>query len=145
MKIAVGCDPNAQAYKEMIAEYVRGLGHEVTDFGSEDVIYARVAIKVGEEVAKGNYDRGILFCGTGIGVMLAANKVKGIRAANVNNVYSAKRACLSNDCNIITLGSQVTGDMLGKELVEAYLNCAYEYNERSGKKVDAINDYDNAR
>ena len=145
MKIAVGCDPNAQAYKEMIAEYVRGLGHEVTDFGSEDVIYARVAIKVGEEVAKGNFDRGILFCGTGIGVMLAANKVKGIRAANVNNVYSAKRACLSNDCNIITLGSQVTGDMLGKELVEAYLNCAYEYNERSGKKVDAINDYDNAR
>ena len=145
MKIAVGCDPNAQAYKEMIAEYVRGLGHEVTDFGSEDVIYARVAIKVGEEVAKGNYDRGILFCGTGIGVMLAANKVKGIRAANVNNVYSAQRACLSNDCNIITLGSQVTGDMLGKELVEAYLNCAYEYNERSGKKVDAINDYDNAR
>ena len=145
MKIAVGCDPNAQAYKEMIAEYVRGLGHEVTDFGSEDVIYARVAIKVGEEVAKGNYDRGILFCGTGIGVMLAANKVKGIRAANVNNDYSAKRACLSNDCNIITLGSQVTGDMLGKELVEAYLNCTYEYNERSGKKVDAINDYDNAR
>ena len=145
MKIAVGCDPNAQAYKEMIAEYVRGLGHEVTDFGSEDVIYARVAIKVGEEVAKGNYDRGILFCGTGIGVMLAANKVKGIRAANVNNVYSATRACLSNDCNIITLGSQVTGDMLGKDLVAAYLNCAYEYNERSGKKVDAINDYDNAR
>ena len=145
MKIAVGCDPNAQAYKEMIAEYVRGLGHEVTDFGSEDVIYARVAIKVGEEVAKGNFDRGILFCGTGIGVMLAANKVKGIRAANVNNVYSAKRACLSNDCNIITLGSQVTGDMLGKELVEAYLNCTYEYYERSGKKVDAINDYDNAR
>ena len=83
--------------------------------------------------------------GTGIGVMLAANKVKGVRAANVNNVYSAKRACLSNDCNIITLGSQVTGDMLAKELISAYLDCTYVYNERSGKKVDAINDYDNAR
>ncbi|MBQ6385038.1 MAG: RpiB/LacA/LacB family sugar-phosphate isomerase [Lachnospiraceae bacterium] len=145
MKIAVGCDPNAQAYKEMIADYIRSLGHEVTDFGSEDVIYAHVATRVGEEVAAGHFDRGVLFCGTGIGVMLAANKVKGIRAANVNNVYSAKRACLSNDCNIITLGSQVTGDMLGKELVEAYLNCTYEYNERSGKKVDAINEYDEAR
>ena len=145
MKIAVGCDPNAQAYKEMIADYIRSLGHEVTDFGSEDVIYVHVATRVGEEVAAGHFDRGVLFCGTGIGVMLAANKVKGIRAANVNNVYSAKRACLSNDCNIITLGSQVTGDMLGKELVEAYLNCTYEYNERSGKKVDAINEYDEAR
>ncbi len=145
MKIAVGCDPNAQAYKEMIADYIRSLGHEVTAFGSEDVIYAHVATRVGEEVAAGHFDRGVLFCGTGIGVMLAANKVKGIRAANVNNVYSAKRACLSNDCNIITLGSQVTGDMLGKELVEAYLNCTYEYNERSGKKVDAINEYDEAR
>ena len=145
MKIAVGCDPNAQEYKEMIADYIRSLGHEVTDFGSEDVIYAHVATRVGEEVAAGHFDIGVLFCGTGIGVMLAANKVKGIRAANVNNVYSAKRACLSNDCNIITLGSQVTGDMLGKELVEAYLNCTYEYNERSGKKVDAINEYDEAR
>ena len=145
MKIAVGCDPNAQAYKEMISDYIRELGHEVTDFGSEDVIYARVAVKVGEEVAAGHFDRGVLFCGTGIGVMLAANKVKGVRAANVNNVYSAKRACLSNDCNIITLGSQVTGDMLGKELVKAYLDCTYEYNERSGKKVDAINEYDNNR
>ena len=145
MKIAVGCDPNAEAYKQELITYMKGLGHEVTDFGSEDVIYAHVATKVGEEVAAGHFDRGVLFCGTGIGVMLAANKVKGVRAANVNNVYSAKRACLSNDCNIITLGSQVTGDMLAKELISAYLDCTYDYNERSGKKVDAINDYDNAR
>ena len=142
MDIAVGCDPNAEAYKQEMMEFIKSLGHEVTDFGSDDVIYAHVAIRVAEAVAAKEYDRGILFCGTGIGVMLAANKVKGAYAANINNVYSAQRACLSNNCNIITLGSQVTGDMLGKELIEAYLDCNYVYNERSGKKVDAIVDYE---
>lgn len=142
MKIAVGCDPNAEAYKQEMMEFIKSLGHEVTDFGSDDVIYAHVAIRVAEAVAAKEYDRGILFCGTGIGVMLAANKVKGAYAANINNVYSAQRACLSNNCNIITLGSQVTGDMLGKELIETYLDCNYVYNERSGKKVDAIVDYE---
>ena len=142
MKIAVGCDPDAEAYKQEMMDFIKSLGHEVTDFGSDDVIYAHVAIRVAEAVAAKEYDRGILFCGTGIGVMLAANKVKGAYAANINNVYSAQRACLSNNCNIITLGSQVTGDMLGKELIEAYLDCNYVYNERSGKKVDAIVDYE---
>ena len=142
MKIAVGCDPNAEAYKQEMIAYIKELGHEVTDFGSDDVIYAHTAIRVAESVASKEHDRGVLFCGTGIGVMLAANKVKGAYAANVNNVYSAKRACLSNNCNIITLGSQVTGNMLGKELIETYLDQTYEYNERSGKKVDAIVEYE---
>ncbi|MDD2971591.1 MAG: RpiB/LacA/LacB family sugar-phosphate isomerase [Lachnospiraceae bacterium] len=142
MKLAVGCDPNAQAYKEEMIEFMKGLGHEVTDFGSEDPIYANTAVKVAEAVAAKEYDRGILFCGTGIGVMLAANKVKGAYAANVLNVYSAKRACLSNNCNIITLGSQVTGNMLAKELIEAYLSCEFVHNERSGSKVDAIVNYE---
>ena len=142
MKIAIGCDPNAEAYKQEMIEFVKSLGHEVTDFGSEDPIYAHVAIEVAEAVAAKKYDRGILFCGTGIGMMLAANKVKGAYAANVLNVYSAKRACLSNNCNIITLGSQVTGNMLAKELIAAYLDCTYVHNERSGKKVDAIVDYE---
>ena len=101
MKIAMGCDPNAEEYKKEMIQYVRELGHEVTDFGSEDVIYAHVAQNVAEKVAAKEYDRGILFCGTGIGVMLAANKVKGAYAANVQNVYSAKRACLSNNCNVL--------------------------------------------
>ncbi len=145
MKIAIGCDPNAESFKQEMAEFIRGLGHEVTDFGSTDPIYAHVAIQVAEAVAAKKFDRGILFCGTGIGVMLAANKVKGAYAANVNNVYSARRACLSNNCNIITLGSQVTGNMLGKELIQAYLESSFVYNERSGKKVDAYVEYDNAR
>ena len=143
MKIVMACDPNAAAFKQEMMEFVRELGHEVTDFGRDDPIYANVAFRAAEGVAAKEFDRGILFCGTGIGVMLAANKVKGAYAANVLNVYSAKRACLSNNCNIITLGSQVTGNMLAKELIAAYLSCTYEYNERSGKKVDAIVDYEN--
>ena len=108
MKIAIGCDPNATEYKKMLIPFVESLGHEVTDFGSDDPIYANVAIEVAEAVAAKKFDRGILFCGTGIGVMLAANKVKGAYAAVVSDVYSAQRACLSNNCNIITLGAQVT-------------------------------------
>lgn len=142
MRIAMGCDPNAESFKQEMIAYVKELGHEVVDFGSTDVIYAHVATEVAEKVAAKEFDRGILFCGTGIGVMLAANKVKGAYAANVNNVYSAKRACLSNNCNIITLGSQVTGNMLAKELISAYLECTYVYNDRSGKKVDAIVEYE---
>lgn len=138
MKIAMGCDPNAETYKEEMIDYVVSLGHEVVDFGSTDPIYAHTAVEAAKAVTGGKCDRGILFCGTGIGVMLSANKVKGAYAANVTNVYSAKRACLSNNCNIITLGSQVTGDMEAKEIINAYLGCNYERNDRSGKKVDAI-------
>ena len=142
MKIAVGCDPNAQDYKMEMIEFIKGLGHEVEDFGSEDPIYANTAIAVAEAVAAKKFDRGILFCGTGIGVMVAANKVKGAYAAVVGNVYSAKRACLSNNCNIITMGAQVTGNMLAKEMIQAYLESTFVYNERSGKKVDAYVNYD---
>lgn len=142
MKIVVGSDPNAESFKQEMIEHIRSLGHEVDDFGSDDVIYAHTAIRVAEAVTAKKYDRGILFCGTGIGVMLAANKVKGAYAANVQNVYAAKRACLSNNCNIITLGSQITGNMQAKELISAYLGCTYVYNERSGKKVDAILEYE---
>lgn len=145
MRIAMGCDPNAEAFKQELITFVKSLGHEVTDFGSPDPIYANVAIAVGEAVAAKKYDRGILCCGTGIGVMLAANKVKGAYAAVVHDVYSAQRACLSNNCNIITLGSQVTGDKLAQELVREYLAQNYIYNERSGKKVDRIVEYEAAQ
>ena len=77
MKIAFGCDPNAAALKLELIEFVRNLGHEVCDFGSDDTIYANVAFEVAEAVAAKKYDRGILICGTGIGVSIAANKVKG--------------------------------------------------------------------
>ncbi len=138
MKIAFGCDPNATQFKKDLMEYVKSLGHECVDYGSDDAIYANVAFKVGQEVAAGVCDRGILLCGTGIGVAIAANKVKGAYAANISNVYQAERATLSNNANIITMGAQVMGIELAKALVKAYLANTYDPKSRSGPKVDRI-------
>ena len=142
MKIAVGCDPNATEYKTELSEYVKSLGHEVVDYGSDDPIYANVAFRVAEDVASGKCDRGLLFCGTGIGVSIAANKVKGAYAACVSNVYQAQRAELSNDANIITLGSQVIGAELAKCFIQEYLSARFDPAGRSGPKVEAIVAYE---
>lgn len=142
MRLAVGCDPNATEFKKAMIAYVESLGHEVEDFGSDDPIYANVAFAVGEAVAAGKYDRGMLFCGTGIGVMIAANKVEGCYAAVVNNVYQAQRACLSNNANVITMGAQVTGLEVAKMMAKEYLSNTYDPNSRSGSKVQRIVDYE---
>ena len=121
MKIAIGCDPNAEEAKQEIIAYIEKKGYgEVTDFGSEDPIYANVAIDVAEHVASGEYDRGVLICGTGLGVSIAANKVKGAYAALVSDVYSATRARLSNDANIVCMGAFTTGAKVREMLVDAF-------------------------
>lgn len=89
LKIAVGCDPNAASAKAALMQYLGQKGFLLTDFGSDDPIYANVAIKVAEAVSRKEYDRGILICGTGLGVSIAANKVKGAYAALITDVYSA--------------------------------------------------------
>jgi len=142
MKLAFGCDPNAEDFKQKLMAYARELGHEVTDFGSDDPIYANVAFKVAEAVAAKEYERGVLLCGTGIGVSLAANKVKGAYAACVHDVYQAQRAELSNHANIITMGSQVIGIELAKCLLKEYLSCTWDPNCRSKDKVQRILDYE---
>ncbi|MEG0751455.1 MAG: RpiB/LacA/LacB family sugar-phosphate isomerase [Oscillospiraceae bacterium] len=142
MKIAIGYDPNATEYAKELRPVIEALGHEVFDFGSEDPIYANTAIKVAEAVARGEFDRGVLVCGTGIGVSIAANKVKGAYAALVSNVYQAQRATLSNNANIITLGAQVTGIELGKCLVKEYLANSFDPKSRSLPKVERICNYE---
>jgi ribose 5-phosphate isomerase B len=142
MKIAFGCDPNATDFEKALLEYVQSLGHEVKDYGSDDPIYANVAVAVARDVAAGVYDRGVLVCGTGIGVAIAANKVKGAYAANVTNIYQAQRAQLSNNANIITFGAQVMGIELAKCLVKEYLSVSYDPASRSKSKVDRIVEYE---
>ena len=142
MKIAIGCDPNATAYKTALIPYIESLGHEVIDFGSDDPIYANVAIRVAESVAAGNQDRGVLICGTGIGVSIAANKVKGAYAACVGNIYQAQRAELSNNANIICFGAQVSGIELVKCFLKDYLSCTFDPKSRSMPKVQRIYDYE---
>lgn len=145
MKIAIGCDPNAKQAKEELIEFIEKKGYgEVTDFGSEDPIYANVAIRVAEAVATKEYDRGILICGTGLGVSIAANKVKGAYAALLSDVYSAKRARLSNDANIACMGAFTIGNKLREELTEAFLTNEFEKGCASQPKVDAFVDYENA-
>lgn len=145
MKIAVGCDPNAQEAKEELIKFMEEKNYgEIKDFGSEDPIYAHTAIKVAEEVASGEYDRGILICGTGLGVSIAANKVKGAYAALLTDVYSAKRARLSNDANIACFGAFTTGNKLREELVDAFLTNEFVEGCSSQPKVDAFVEYESA-
>ena len=137
MKIAVGCDPNAAEFKIALIPVIEGLGHEVTDFGSDDPIYANVAIKAAEAVAAGEYDRGILFCGTGIGISMAANKIKGIRAACCSDYFSAKYTRLHNDANVLCMGGRTIGPGLALELVDVFLNTPFE-GGRHARRVEQL-------
>ena len=146
MKIAIGCDPNAQQAKEELMKFIEAKGYgEMTDFGSEDPIYANTAIRLAEAVAAGEYDRGILICGTGIGVSIAANKVKGAYAALLSDVYSAQRARLSNDANIACMGAFTSGSKERELMTEAFLTNEFVTGCSSQPKVDAFVEYDKNR
>ena len=146
MKIAIGCDPNAQQATEELMKFIEAKGYgEMTDFGSEDPIYANTAIRLAEAVAAGEYDRGILICGTGIGVSIAANKVKGAYAALLSDVYSAQRARLSNDANIACMGAFTSGSKERELMTEAFLTNEFVPGCSSQPKVDAFVEYDKNR
>jgi len=145
MKIAIGCDPNAAELKEIIKKQLSELGHEWDDYGSEDPIYANVAIQVAQAVAMGKYKRGILICGTGIGVSIAANKVPGAYAALCSDAYSTERSIKSNNANIMTLGAQVVGPELAKTLVKIWMRSEYTPGGRSEPKIQRIHEYDKER
>ena len=146
MKIAIGCDPNAQQAKEELMKFIEAKGYgEMTDFGSEDPIYANTAIRLAEAVAAGESDRGILICGTGIGVSIAANKVKGAYAALLSDVYSAQRARLSNDANIACMGAFTSGSKERELMTEAFLTNEFVPGCSSQPKVDAFVEYDKNR
>ena len=115
------------------------------DFGSDDPLYAKVAIKVAEHVASGEFDRGVLLCGTGLGVSIAANKVKGAYAALATDVYSATRARLSNDANILCMGAFTSGSKVRETLVDAFFTNEFVPGCSSQPKVDVFRDYDMSR
>ncbi len=140
-KVAVGCDPNAVDMKEAIKKHLTEIGYEWEDYGSNDPIYANVAIEVAEAIAAGKHDRGILICGTGIGVCIAANKVPGAYAALCSDPYSTERSRKSNNANIMTLGSQVMGIELAKSLVTIWMKSEYVPGGRSEPKIQRIYEY----
>ncbi len=142
MKLAFGCDPNAYEMKDALIEEAKALGHEVVDFPSEDPIYANVAVQVAEYVVDGHADRGVLVCGTGIGVSIAANKVRGAYCACITDVYQAQRATLSNNANLISMGSQVLGVETAKVLLGEYLGHEFDAGSRSAPKVARIREFE---
>ncbi|WP_157150388.1 ribose 5-phosphate isomerase B [Brachyspira sp. SAP_772] len=145
MKIAIGCDHSAIELKKEIIKYLEELGHSVTDFGThttESVDYPIYGKKVAEEVANGNFDGGVLICGTGIGISLAANKVKGIRAAVCSEPYSAKLSKLHNNSNIIAFGARVVGVDLAKMIVKEWIDAEFE-GGRHAKRVGLITKIEN--
>ena len=145
MKILFGCDPNAEDLKKDLMELAENEGHQVVDMGSEDPIYANTAIAVAEAVAAGQADRGVLVCGTGLGMSIAANKVKGAYAALLTDVYSAKRAVLSNNSNIACMGAFTLGKRLAEELLRAWLSVTFDPETSSGPKVARYEAYDRSR
>jgi ribose 5-phosphate isomerase B len=124
-----------------VIDELERLGHEVDDFGAEDPVYANVVIAVAEAVVRGEYGRGVVLCGTGIGASIAANKVPGAYCALVTDCYQAERAALSNNANMIALGAQVTGEQVARTMVRTYMENAYVPGGRSEPKIQRIYDY----
>ena len=141
MKIALGCDHGGYAMKEDIKKQLEGLGHEVKDFGiyqaGEKCDYPEKAAEVVRYLRDGNAERGILICGTGVGMAIAANKVKGIRACCCSDTFSARMTRAHNDANILTFGERVVGQGLAMELVDTFLATEFE-GGRHQRRVDLI-------
>lgn len=143
--IAIGCDHGGFELKTHIIKHLEESEIQVFDFGtySEDSCdYPDIAEKVAKAVANGEYERGILICGTGIGISIAANKVNGIRAALCSDVYSAKMTRKHNDANILCLGGRVTGRELAFMICDTFLSEEFE-GGRHQKRIDKIHKLEN--
>jgi ribose 5-phosphate isomerase B len=142
VKIAISSDHGGNNLRREIIQLVVELGMEYVDFGpdsNESVDFPDFAAPVANGVASGNFDRGILICGTGIGMSIAANKVKGIRCALVHDVFSAKATRQHNDSNILAMGERVIGPGLAREIVATWLNTTFEggrHERRIGKIME---------
>ena len=138
MKVAIGCDPNAAQMKTAVIQLLEDNGYDYCDFGSDDPVYAKTALKVAEAVASRTFERGILFCGTGIGMALSANKVPGAYAVVCSDAYSVERSILSNNANILTFGSQTHGLGWAKKEILHWLELQYEAGGPSQEKIEGI-------
>ncbi len=145
MKLAIAGDSVGEGLAKTLADYLKDK-HEVFEISrtedGPDAFYANLSDRVASAVREGTYDRAILICGTGIGVAISANKVPGIRAAQCHDTYSAERASLSNNAQIITMGARVIGPELAKAIADAFLKETFEKNGRSADNVNAINKVD---
>ncbi|MCY6369828.1 ribose 5-phosphate isomerase B [Clostridium ganghwense] len=138
MKIAMGSDHGGFQLKNAVIKYLEKKGIEVKDFGTlneESCDYPDYSLQVAEEVAAKNFDFGILICGTGIGISIAANKVPGIRAALCHDTFSAHATRQHNNANILAMGQRVVGEGLALDIVDTFLNCEFE----GGRHANRVN------
>lgn len=141
MKIAIGADHAGVKLKDGIIAAVRELGHEVEDFGchcTDSVDYPDYAVPVAEKVTAGEADRGILICGTGIGMSIAANKVPGVRCALVHDLFSAKATREHNDSNVLAMGERIVGPGLAEEIVRVWLGTEFSRGEHHAGRIRKV-------
>ncbi|MBI2933949.1 MAG: ribose 5-phosphate isomerase B [Chloroflexi bacterium] len=140
MRIALGCDHRGLPLKQVVINQLALHGHQYEDMGAYDeapVDYPDVARRVGEAVASGHVDCGILMCGTGVGMSIAANKIRGIRAALCRDGFTARLCREHNNANVLCLGSWITGPGLAEDIVLSFINASFE-GGRHRKRVDKI-------
>lgn len=142
--IAIGCDQGGYELKQEIMKNLKAQGYEFTDVGSftpDSVDYPDIAHKVTEAITSGQADRGILICGTGIGISMAANKVPGIRAALCTDCFMAEATRLHNDANILCMGGRVVGPGLAWKITETFLTTEFSNEERHIRRIGKIEQY----
>ena len=148
MRIVIGSDHAGFPLKSTIVEHIKSLGHEVMDVGSYDpnpVDFPDVAKNVTASIIAGTAERGLLVCGTGVGASIAANKVKGIRAAVCHDVHSAHQSVEHDDVNVMCIGAQIVGPWLAVDLVSAYLEAEFSTDEDFRRRVAKLADMDAGR
>lgn len=141
MKVALGCDHAGFALKDTVAEQIKRLGHEVLDcgtFSAQSTDYPDYAEKVAKAIADKQAQRGILICGSGVGVCIAANKVKGIRASICHDAYSAQQAVEHDGLNVLCLGARIIGPATAEELVTRFLSATFSNGERHLRRLNKV-------
>lgn len=141
MKIAIGADHAGYRLKDELVPFIQSLGHEIEDVGchcDQSVDYPDYALPVCDKVSEGQVDRGILICGTGIGMSIAANKVPGIRCALVHDMFSAKATREHNDTNVLAMGERVIGPGIAQEIIRIWLETPFSGGERHVGRVGKV-------
>ena len=148
MRIVIGSDHAGFPLKATIVDYIKSLGHEVHDAGSYDanpVDFPDIAKAVTSSIISKQADRGLMVCGTGVGASIAANKIKGIRAAVCHDVHSAHQSVEHDDVNVMCIGAQIVGAWLAKDLVQAYLKAEFSTDEDFRRRVRKLAEMDENR
>ena len=139
MKIAIGCDHGALALKNTVKAHLEKKGYEVCDYGTytlDSCDYPDFAEKAAKAVASGECEKGIVLCTTGIGISIAANKVKGIRCALLSDIWSAKMTREHNDTNMMAMGAAIVGEMLGLQIVDTWLGTEFSNEAKHQRRID---------